>query len=184
MNTKERKYTEEFKKQIVELYENGKSVIDQDLRIWFGRTDNLQMDSPLWTICKKWTGRNGNTGWCKSHAAKNSWTWDAEWNPKKSYSHIRQNKVKDKIAFVNKFKNSYPIEIMCSVLDLNRSTYYKDSKRKPTKTQASNDELGFKDSESLLRQQKTLWCSKDFQGSPQWRRKCKPEENPAKDDDF
>lgn len=28
MNTKERKYTEEFKKQIVELYENGKSVID------------------------------------------------------------------------------------------------------------------------------------------------------------
>ena len=31
MNTKERKYTEEFKKQIVELYENGKSVIDQDL---------------------------------------------------------------------------------------------------------------------------------------------------------
>ena len=33
MNTKERKYTEEFKKQIVELYENGKTVIDQDLRI-------------------------------------------------------------------------------------------------------------------------------------------------------
>lgn len=28
MNTKEGKYTEEFKKQIVELYENGKSVID------------------------------------------------------------------------------------------------------------------------------------------------------------
>lgn len=47
MNTKERKYTEEFKKQIVELYENGKSVIDQDLRIWLGRTDNLQMNSPL-----------------------------------------------------------------------------------------------------------------------------------------
>ena len=47
MNTKERKYTEEFKKQIVELYENGRSVIDQDLRIWLGRTDNLQMDSPL-----------------------------------------------------------------------------------------------------------------------------------------
>jgi len=28
MNTKERKYTEEFKKQIVELYENGRTVID------------------------------------------------------------------------------------------------------------------------------------------------------------
>lgn len=53
MNTKEKKYTEEFKKQIVELYENGKSVIDQDLRIWLSRTDNLQMDSPLLTICKK-----------------------------------------------------------------------------------------------------------------------------------
>ena len=47
MNTKERKYTEEFKKQIVELYEKGKTVIDQDLRIWLGRTDNLQVDSPL-----------------------------------------------------------------------------------------------------------------------------------------
>ena len=47
MNTKERKYTEEFKKQIVELYENGKTVIDQDLRIWLGSTDNQQMDSPL-----------------------------------------------------------------------------------------------------------------------------------------
>ena len=28
MNTKERKYTEEFKKQIVVLYENGRTVID------------------------------------------------------------------------------------------------------------------------------------------------------------
>ena len=28
MNTKERKYTEEFKKQIVELYENGRTVIE------------------------------------------------------------------------------------------------------------------------------------------------------------
>ena len=28
MDAKERKYTEEFKKQIVELYENGKSVIN------------------------------------------------------------------------------------------------------------------------------------------------------------
>ena len=47
MNTKERKYTEEFKKQIVELYENCKTVINQDLRTWIGRTDNQQMDSPL-----------------------------------------------------------------------------------------------------------------------------------------
>lgn len=76
MNTKERKYTEEFKKQIVELYENGKTVIYQDLRIWVGRTDNLQMDSPLWTICKKWTGGNCNSGRRKSHAAEDSWTWD------------------------------------------------------------------------------------------------------------
>lgn len=33
---------------------------------------------------------------------------------------------------------------MCRVLDLNRSTYYKDSKRKPTKTQINNNELDSK----------------------------------------
>lgn len=31
MEAKNKHYSEEFKKQIVELYENGKSVIDQDL---------------------------------------------------------------------------------------------------------------------------------------------------------
>ena len=31
METKNKHYPEEFKKQIVELYKNGKSVIDQDL---------------------------------------------------------------------------------------------------------------------------------------------------------
>lgn len=33
MEAKNKHYPEEFMKQIVELYENGKSVIDQDLRI-------------------------------------------------------------------------------------------------------------------------------------------------------
>ncbi len=41
MEAKNKHYPKEFKKQIVELYEAGKSVIDQDLRIWLGRTDNL-----------------------------------------------------------------------------------------------------------------------------------------------
>lgn len=94
-------------------------------RIWLDRTDKLQMDSPLWTICKKWTGENSNAGWCKSNATKNSWTWNGKWNSKKSNRHIRQNKVKDKIAFINKYKDVYSIEQMCKVLDLNRSTYYK-----------------------------------------------------------
>lgn len=33
---------------------------------------------------------------------------------------------------------------MCKVLDLNRSTYYKDSKHQPIKTQISNDKLDSK----------------------------------------
>lgn len=33
---------------------------------------------------------------------------------------------------------------MCKALDLNRSTYYKDLKHKPTKTQVNNDKLDSK----------------------------------------
>ena len=54
------------------------------------------------------------------------------------------NTVKDKISLVNKIKDSYPVETMCTVLNLNRCSYYKDSKRKPTTTQVSNDELDSK----------------------------------------
>lgn len=48
---------------------------------------------------------------------------------------------------------------MCKVLNLNRSTYYKDSKHKPTKTQISNDEL---DSKIL----KVYYDSKRRYGAP------------------
>lgn len=48
---------------------------------------------------------------------------------------------------------------MCRVLDLNRSTYYKDSKRKPTKTQINNNEL---DSKIL----KVYYDSKRRYGAP------------------
>ena len=61
---------------------------------------------------------------------------------KKSRSHIRQN-----------------VETMCSALHLNRSFYYKDSKRKPTKIQVSNDEL---DSKIL----KVYYASKRHNGAP------------------
>ncbi len=62
MNTKERKYTEEFKKQIVELYENGRTVIDlareyglveQTIYKWIHRYE---------PFVKKRTGRRSNTG--------------------------------------------------------------------------------------------------------------------------
>ena len=74
----------------------------------------------------------------------NSSAWNGEWNPKKSRSHIRQNTVKDKIALVNRFKASNPVETMCTALHLNWSSYYKDSKHNPTKAQVSNDELDSK----------------------------------------
>ena len=48
---------------------------------------------------------------------------------------------------------------MCKVLALNRSTYYKEFKRKPTKTQISNDEL---DSKIL----KVYYDSKRRYGAP------------------
>ena len=48
---------------------------------------------------------------------------------------------------------------MCTALHLNRSTYYKDSKRKPTKTQVSNDE---QDSKIL----KIYYESKRRSGAP------------------
>lgn len=48
---------------------------------------------------------------------------------------------------------------MCKVLDLNRSTYYKDVNYKPTKTQVNNDELDSK----LL---KVYYDSKRRYGAP------------------
>ena len=48
---------------------------------------------------------------------------------------------------------------MCKVLNLNRSTYYKDSKHKPTKTQINNDDL---DSKIL----KVYYDSKRRYGAP------------------
>lgn len=62
----------------------------------------------------------------------------------KKRSHIRQDKVKDKIVFVKKCKDAYPVETMYKVLELNRSTYYKDLHHKTTKAQRSNDELDAK----------------------------------------
>ena len=48
---------------------------------------------------------------------------------------------------------------MCTALHLNQNTYYKDSKRKPTKIQVSNDEL---DSKIL----KVYYASKRHNGAP------------------
>lgn len=66
---------------------------------------------------------------------------------------------------MNKFKDSYSVELMCKVLDLNRSTYYKALNHKPTKTQVNNNEL---DSKIL----KVYYDSKRRYGAQRFSRHC------------
>ena len=96
-------------------------------RIWLRWTDNAQMEKALWHHFQTRRRRDDNAGCRNSHAKTNNSAWNGKRNSKKSRSHIRQN-----------------VETMCSALHLNRSSYYKDSKRKPAKIQVSSDELDSK----------------------------------------
>lgn len=44
---------------------------------------------------------------------------------KKSYCYIRQKILNEIVAFITKYRQQYPIKIMCKVLGIRRSTYYK-----------------------------------------------------------
>lgn len=42
-----------------------------------------------------------------------------------SYSHICKKTIKEISTFITKYQNEYTVKLMCKVLKINRSTYYK-----------------------------------------------------------
>ena len=78
-----------------------------------------------------WNGRETHhiKGYRK-HSKRNPSFKAGEWNLKKGYGHIRQ-KVNDieLCHFIDEHKGEYPIQTMCDVLEMPRSTYYKSKQK-------------------------------------------------------
>lgn len=62
-------------------------------------------------------------------------------NYKKSYSHIRKKTINEIVAFITQYQNQYPINLMCKVLKINRSKYYKHLHRDPSNRALETAEL-------------------------------------------
>ena len=135
------RYSEEFKRQIIDLYLSGKPV--KELADEYGLVEQ--------TIYK----------WKKLYAAtikvdENKIISLKEYNAlqkkmrelemeneilKKSYSHIRQKTITEIVAFITKYQTIYPIKLMCKVLGINRSTYYKVANKVDSARTIENQKL-------------------------------------------
>ncbi|WP_238456063.1 IS3 family transposase [Lederbergia galactosidilytica] len=119
-----KRYNDDFKKMIVDLYQSGSSV--KDLSSEYGVSDVT-----IYKWIKDLTPIEGTDG--KEITPKDVDAIQKE-NlrlkqeleiPKKGYGHIR-SKVNDTelTEFITEHKDDYPIRTMCETLDMPKSTYY------------------------------------------------------------
>ena len=134
-----RRYTKCEKEQIIALYNAGVSLIKlskrykievQTLRLWVKRFRRIKLNkSEVITIAE-------------INRLKENIILEKRKNKilKKAHEHILNNKHinKKKIKFINKNKTVYSIKTMCRILNINRSTFYKNINRKQTKREKQN----------------------------------------------
>ncbi len=129
-----RKYTKEEKEQIIALYNAGISLVKlskrykievQTLKLWIKRFKRIRLNKTEAITIDE------------INRLKKSIILEKRKNKvlRKAYEYILKDKDinNKKIEFINKNRNIYPIKIMCLLLDVNRSTFYKNINKKETK---------------------------------------------------
>lgn len=67
-----------------------------------------------------------------------NWKWSETFcggRPKKSLGHLLSLAVKDRCNFIKNFQHQYPIKLLCRLMQISRSTYYKYLKPKVKNTE-------------------------------------------------
>ena len=104
----QKQYTDEFRNTIVELYNAGKSVTE------------LSGEYAL--------SKSTISGWIKKNKPI---------AVKKSYGHIRKE-ITTVFEFITNNKKEHDIKLMCKVLKIPRSSYYKYLNKKPSNRELEN----------------------------------------------
>ncbi|MEI3598603.1 IS3 family transposase [Oceanobacillus sp. MO10714A] len=143
MNTRNngKRYNDDFRKMIVDLYHSGSSV--KDLSSEYGVSDVT-----IYKWIKDLTPIEGTEG--KEITPKDVDAIQKEnlrlkqelENLKKGYGHIR-SKVDDTelTDFITEHKDDYPIRTMCETLDIPKSTYYQSLNKTESNRDRENREL-------------------------------------------
>ncbi|TQR14697.1 IS3 family transposase [Psychrobacillus vulpis] len=119
---KQKRYNQEFKQTIVELHRSGTSVSDLSSEYGISEVTIYKWIKALSPI----ENSGGLTPAQIAEIQKENLRLQQEVEiPKKGYDHIRQ-KVTDQeiIDHIEKEKENFPVQVMCNVLKVPKSTYY------------------------------------------------------------
>ena len=124
-----KRYTEEEKVKIVVLYQNGSTARELCEKYGMGRSSLYE-----------WIKQNSELP-VKIKSAREIYLLDKEVKRLRITNEILTNcncsissPLQDRLSAIERLKEKYSIHALCSVLDVNRSTFYNYSLRKPKKT--------------------------------------------------
>ncbi|WP_246552452.1 IS3 family transposase [Vallitalea pronyensis] len=152
------RYSDEFKQQIVELYNAGKPV------------SALSSEYGVATVTiYKWINNlspikvsEDETMSAKDYQSMKKRIAELEMENeilKKGYRHIRKKTLNELVKFITKYREKYTVKLICKVLKFPRSTYYKALLSVPSKRILERQQL----QEDIL---KTYYKSKKRYGAP------------------
>ena len=137
---KGRRYDQEYKDMIVELFKSGMSLAElsseygiakSTINGWIKDVKEIKVDENEVMTLKE------------VKALRKEMARIKEENElcKKSYGHICNKKLDEVIEFINNNKSKHNIKTMCTVLGVARSTYYKSFDKTKSARELENEEL-------------------------------------------
>ncbi|WP_124050840.1 IS3 family transposase [Priestia endophytica] len=135
-----KKYNDDFKKTIVDLYQAGNSV--KELSSEYGVSEVT-----IYKWVKEFTPISSEKGSLTSkelaEIQKENLRLKQELEiPKKGYGHIREKVTETELNhFIKKHKGQYSVQKMCEVLTIPRSSYYSSFKKTVSKREQENQEI-------------------------------------------
>ncbi len=138
---KGRRYDQEYKDMIVELFKSGMSLAElsseygiakSTINGWIKDVKEIKVDENEVMTLKEVKALKKEMARIKE---------ENEILKKKSYGHICNKKLDEVIEFINNNKNKHDIKTMCTVLGVARSTYYKSFDKTKSTRELENEEL-------------------------------------------
>ena len=124
------RYSEEFKRQLIDLHLSGKPV--KELADEYGLVEQtIYKWKKLYAATIK-VDENKTISLKEYNALQKKMReleMENEILKKLQPYNIRQKTITEIVAFITKYQTMYPIKIMCQVLGINRHTYYKLANR-------------------------------------------------------
>ncbi|WP_242847898.1 IS3 family transposase [Inediibacterium massiliense] len=134
------RYSDEFKQQILDLYNAGTSVIELSREYGVSTVTIYKWIKALSPI----NVSEEETMTMKEYKTMKKRIAQLEMENeilKKGYRHIRKKTVDEIIKFINTNQQKYTVKLICKVLKFSRSTYYKALFRVPSNRQLESQNL-------------------------------------------